>query len=252
MHISYHKEYSQNLRRDMEFKVFGHAGKCVLAFPAQDGRFYDYENFKMVETIADELETGRVQLFCVDCLDAESFSAEGGDHGWRIGQYEDYYRYICDELVPRIHQISAQTSGITRTDKPITTGCSMGATHAMNFFCRRPDLFDGTLSMSGIYEAGFFFPGYTDSRIYDNSPLDFLPNLPHDHPYLGMYRNSKIYVTIGQGRWENECRPNTDRLRDAFAALGINNAVFDYWGHDVDHDWVWWRVQLRHAIGYFL
>ena len=35
----------------MEFKVYGHGGKPLLAFPAQDGRFYDFENFNMVHSI---------------------------------------------------------------------------------------------------------------------------------------------------------------------------------------------------------
>ncbi len=250
MHIAYYKEYSYNLNRDMEFKVYGHAGKPMLVFPAQDGRFFDYENFKMVETIADHLEQGKVQLFCVDTLDQESFTAKG-DQGWRIGQYEDYIRYICDEFYPRMRQISRETSGVERQDKVVTTGCSMGASHAMNFFCRRPDLFDGTLSMSGIYGASFSFENYQDSRVYDNSPLDFLPNLPHDHYYRDMYRNSKIYVVIGQGRWEDECLADTRNLDRIFKDLGIHNAIFDYWGHDVDHDWPWWRIQLRHVIDYF-
>ena len=31
-------------RSVMEFKVYGTAGKPVLVFPSQDGRFYDFEN----------------------------------------------------------------------------------------------------------------------------------------------------------------------------------------------------------------
>ena len=49
MKVEYYKEYSHFLDREMEFKVYGHAGKPILVFPAQDGRFYDWENFHMVE-----------------------------------------------------------------------------------------------------------------------------------------------------------------------------------------------------------
>ena len=45
MRVEYFKEYSNCLNRDMEFKVYGHAGMPLLVFPAQDGRFYDFENF---------------------------------------------------------------------------------------------------------------------------------------------------------------------------------------------------------------
>ena len=41
MRVEYHKEYSGNLGREMEFKVYGHGGKPVLAVPCQNGRFYD-------------------------------------------------------------------------------------------------------------------------------------------------------------------------------------------------------------------
>jgi len=41
---TYYKEWSTVLGREMEFKVYGHAGVPVLALPARGGRFYDWEN----------------------------------------------------------------------------------------------------------------------------------------------------------------------------------------------------------------
>ena len=43
MKVAYYKEFSHELNRDMEFKVYGHAGKPCIVFPAQNGRFYDFE-----------------------------------------------------------------------------------------------------------------------------------------------------------------------------------------------------------------
>ena len=40
---TYYKEWSRMLGRDMEFKVYGHAGTPVLALPARGGRFYDWD-----------------------------------------------------------------------------------------------------------------------------------------------------------------------------------------------------------------
>ena len=48
MKVEYYKEYSNCLNRDMEYKVYGHAGIPLLVFPAQDGRFFDFENFGMI------------------------------------------------------------------------------------------------------------------------------------------------------------------------------------------------------------
>ena len=48
MYTEYRKEYSKYLDREMEFKVYGHDGKPCLVFPPQDGKFTDYENFKII------------------------------------------------------------------------------------------------------------------------------------------------------------------------------------------------------------
>ena len=68
---TYYKEWSRMLGRDMEFKVYGHAGTPVLALPARGGRFYDWENNGMPDAIAPLLNEGKVQLFCADAMDGE-------------------------------------------------------------------------------------------------------------------------------------------------------------------------------------
>ena len=52
---TYYKEWSTVLGREMEFKVYGHAGVPVLALPARGGRFYDWENNGMPDAIAQLL-----------------------------------------------------------------------------------------------------------------------------------------------------------------------------------------------------
>ena len=44
MKVEYYKEYSPCLEREMEYKVYGHAGTPILVFPSQNGRFFDFEN----------------------------------------------------------------------------------------------------------------------------------------------------------------------------------------------------------------
>ena len=60
MKVEYYKEYSHNLGRDMEFKVYGHSGRPFLVFPCQDGRFFDYENMGMIDAVKDYIESGRI------------------------------------------------------------------------------------------------------------------------------------------------------------------------------------------------
>ena len=42
MKIEYRKHYSTHLGRDMEYKVYGHAGLPFIVFPCQDGKFFDF------------------------------------------------------------------------------------------------------------------------------------------------------------------------------------------------------------------
>lgn len=235
MHIEYHKWWSQNLCREMEYKVFGHDGQAFLAFPCQDGRYFDWENYGMINVLAPFIDSGRARIICVDGIDWETWSNKGGDKRWRIEQQERWFRYVTDELLPNVRHNDQQMF--------ITTGCSMGGFHAANFFFRRPDLFDTLLSLSGLYGAGFFFPNYHDPLIYDNSPLDFLRGMPKDHPYMQSYRRRRIVLCVGQGAWEGELLEDTRALHAVLREKEVP-AWVDYWGHDVSHDWVWWRRQV--------
>ena len=69
MKSEYYSEYSHELNRDMEFKVFGDKGIPCLVFPAQNGRFFDFENFGMIEAAHEYIDAGRIQFFCCDSID---------------------------------------------------------------------------------------------------------------------------------------------------------------------------------------
>ena len=245
MKIEYYKEFSHELNRDMEFKVYGETGKPCLVFPAQDGRFYDFENFGMIEAAQEYIDAGRVQFFCCDSIDAETWSKEDGNPRQRIEQHERYYHYIVDELVPRIHEIN--DPGQTEIKGIMTCGCSLGAFHALNFFLRRPDLFDKVIAMSGIYHADYFFHDYHDELTYLNSPSDYLPNMPMDHPYMELYKKSAVILCCGRGAWEQEMEYSLHQMQQIFEEKHLDVWI-DYWGYDVSHDWYWWKKQ----IDYFL
>ena len=74
MNVEYYKELSHELNRDMEFKVYGHTGIPCLVFPAQNGRFYDFENFGMIDAAHEYVDAGRIQFFCCDSIDNETWS----------------------------------------------------------------------------------------------------------------------------------------------------------------------------------
>ena len=102
MHIEYHKWWSPNLGQDMELKVYGHAGEPILVFPTQGGRFYEYEDFGMVEACRASIDAGKVRIFTVDSVDYQSWVNWGAHPADRARRHEDYDRYIVQEVVPFI------------------------------------------------------------------------------------------------------------------------------------------------------
>ncbi len=241
MNVRYYNEYSQCLNRDMEYLVYGDGGIPILVFPAQDGHCQDYENFGMVDVVKDKIESGLIQLFCVGSIDEETYSDEMGNKGHRSYLLEQFYYYICDEMVPRIREINGSGKMI------YTTGCSLGASHAVNMMLRRPDIFMGCIGLSGYYDTDLFFGNYVDENIYNNSPLKYLNGMNSNHSYINLYNNRKIILCCGQGAWEDEMVKSSSLMKDTFARLQVN-AWVDFWGHDVNHDWDWWQKQLPYFI----
>ena len=235
--------YSHSLDREMHVMVYGHEGMPLLCFPTQDSPCYNYEDFGMVDQLSDFIAGGKLRLFVVDTVDTESWSARDGDKTWRSARQEQYFNYIVDEVVPLIHE---------RTDRmPAVVGLSMGANHAAITFLRRPDLFQGMIALSGVYGSEYFFDGWMDATLYDNSPECFLPNMPDDHPYIELYNRRKIIFCVGQGAWEEDGVRTLRRLEGIFREKGIR-AWCDFWGYDVNHDWPWWFKQMRYFLPYLL
>ena len=127
----------------------------------------------------------------------------------------------------------------------------MGAMHAANLYYRRPDLFDSCFAISGVYDNKEFFGDYCDDLVYNNCPALYLANMPADHPWMQMYNSQKSLIVCGQGAWEDVLLESTRRLDTVCAQKGIHTR-FEYWGHDVDHDWPWWFVMVKTYLPWFL
>ena len=235
MKREYHKERSVNLGREVEYKTYGEGGRGVLVFPSQDQRFYEWEDNGMVDILAPMIEAGEFHLICCDSIDAETWSLSNGDYDARISLHEKWFRYIVDELIPTVNG----------GKKLIATGCSMGGYHAGNFFFRRPDLFDGIVSLSGLFHADYFFPNYDNELIYRNSPLDFLANIGPHSLLTEQYKGKTLIFCCGQGNYERVTGASTARLKGVLDNLNVNS-WFDLWGKDVSHDFHWWRLQAKY------
>lgn len=245
MHIEYHKWWSIDLERDMELKVYGSSGKPMLVFPTQDGRFFEFEDFGMIEVCRPTIESGNLRIVTVDSVDAQSWTHPHLDVPSRVDCYNKYDRYIMQDVIPFMREL---TQG--EYNKFIVTGCSMGGYHSANFFFRHPEAFDALLAISGVYNLKLFIGDYMDEAIYYHTPLAFLPELKDDS-ILEQYRASNIIVSVGQGAWEDPMLEDTRALKTILEEKEIP-AWIDFWGHDVDHDWPWWRKKMSYFLMHLL
>lgn len=233
----YHKWWSENLERDMELLVFGHAGAKVLVFPTRGGRFYEYENLRITDVLQSKIESGYLQLFCVDSIDAESFYCWWAHPKGRIERHLQYEAYILDEVLPFMHEKNSH-------EWVISHGCSLGAFHAANIAFRHPHQFRKLAAFSGRYDLGesieYFgdlFDGYYDDEIYHNTPTHFLPNLTCPK-ILKHLREMDIVMVVRQ---EDPFLPNNRNLSHILDTKGIDHKLH-IWGERAHHGYYWRRM----------
>lgn len=236
MHREYHRWYSPSLGRDMELLIFGHAGARALVFPTSMGRYYEWEDRGMMNTVGDQLENGSLQMICVDSVDSESWYARWKHPGARAWRQVEYENYLLHEVLPLTWQ---------KNQNPfiMTMGASFGAYHALNVALRHPVVFSRAIGMSGIYEISRWTDGYHDENIYFNSPIEFIAN-ENDWSRLEVLRRQDIILAVGR---DDSLRHSSDALSTALWDKGIGNALrlWDGWAHD----WPWWHQMLRLYVG---
>ncbi len=242
MHTEYHKWFSERLQCDMELKVYGHYGKPVLIFPTQGGRYHESEDYGIIGVLEPFINGGKIKVVAPDSIDYEAWAHPSADVNHRAYWASQYEGYITHEVVPFI-SVNCNNNDI----RIVATGFSMGAYHAANFFFKHPYVFDKVIAISGMYDLKPLLGEFNDDAIYYNSPLFYLRNL-EDHHVLEQLRQNQIIIATGQGLWEEDAIADTHEIKSVLEQKSIP-AQIDFWGHDVDHDWVWWRKMLPHYIG---
>jgi esterase/lipase superfamily enzyme len=232
--------HSPLLGMDMPIVTYGDRGHPLLLFPTAAADFLENERFFLVKAIEPAIQAGRVRVFSIDSINRMAWMDRGLPVQEQARRQMLYARYIEEEVVPYIHHMSGGTRRIA------TAGASFGAFHAANTLLRRPDLFDGLIAMSGFYDLEpDYLRGYSDDNAYFNNPSAYLPGL--NGRYLEVLRQAcRLVVVTGQGDWE---APEESRqFSRLLASRGIPHEL-DVWGHDVAHDWPWWRRMLPHHLG---
>ena len=188
MQREYHRWWSKDLGRDMELLCFGHAGTKVLVFPTSGGRFFEYEDNGIVWSVADRIDNGQLQLYCVDSVNAESWYNYDAHPYWRVQRHMQFERYIVDDVLPLMEKKNP-------TPRLIATGCSFGGYQAANFGFRHPSAVTGIVTMGGAFDIKDFVYGWYGEDVYFNNPPDYLANCTDPWKY------NHIRTVLATGVW---------------------------------------------------
>lgn len=237
MKREYHKWFSSNLQRDMELLIFGHSGRAVLFFPTRMARFYDYENWGIVNALKSKIENGELQLFCVDSIDRESFYNGDVFPSVRIERHLQYEQYLIQEVIPLIYR---KNGG----EYMQTSGCSMGAYHAINLAMKYPWIFKKAVGISGRYDLtdspGDFkdlLNGFHNEKVYFNMPAQYLSNLSEGE-ILDHVKQMKIILAVGE---TDPFLLGNRYLSDLLWRKGISNEFYT-WESDAHRPYFWRKM----------
>lgn len=235
MNREYHRWFSSRLGRDMELLVFGHAGAKVLVFPTRDGRFYEYENLRIVDSLRHKIEAGHLQLVCLDSIDHETFYCFWNRPKDRILRHNEFEKYVLEEVLPYMHSINPHPCLIAH-------GCSLGAYHAANIAFRHPHLFHKLAAFSGRFDLTLevehfqnLLGGHYDEDVYFHTPTHYLPNL-NCEKHLHHLRQMDIVLVIGK---EDPFLGNNHHLSQILHQKQIRHALHEWEGRA--HQGYHWR-----------
>ncbi|HRP01627.1 MAG TPA: esterase [Candidatus Kapabacteria bacterium] len=228
---------SEYLKRDVCVKTYGHYGLNLLFFRCP--MFSDNDCELLINSLEHYLNIGKCKIFSVEIIDNESWNNYNIEPFERSKKHFEYNNFIVDEIVPLIYRESGGAVPI------VTCGASSAAFHAANTFFRRPDIFLGTISMSGYYDIRQLSGDYFDDNCYFNSPCDYLPNL-NDNYWLSFLLSRKhIYLSSGSG--VGEYPENTRRLSEILFNKGILHS-FEVWGAEWDHSVNTWINMMKYYL----
>jgi esterase/lipase superfamily enzyme len=232
--------YSPRLEKEMPIAVYGYYGFSLLLVPTAAADFLEYERFQLIEALAPHINAGKIKVFSINSINNESWLNSHMDPRHKVMRHNQFNHYVYEEVLPFVKNSTSQNNPV------IICGASFGALHSMNLFLKRPDLINGVIAMSGVYDLTEYTKGYYDEDVYFNSPQHYMPNLS-DHDILQQIRSSQhIHLFSGSGPYED---PDASR---SFASILYNKGInyeLDIWGEEWPHDWNTWRKVLPHYIG---
>ncbi len=231
--------FSPALQKEMPMVTYGYSGFALLLVPTAAADYLEYERFQLIDTLAPFIESGKVKIFSINSINNESWLNNEmiGEHkAIRQNQFNDY---IFNEVIPFVKNSTSQETPI------ILSGASFGALHSMNLFLKRPDLINGVIAMSGVYDLYEYTKGFYDEQVYYNSPMHYMANLTNHDILEEIRKSTHIHIVTGSGDYEDPGA--SGKFAELLHSKGINYEL-DIWGPEFKHDWPTWRAILPHYL----
>ncbi|WP_438944997.1 esterase family protein [Sediminibacterium sp.] len=231
--------FSPALNKEMPIAAYGHYGFAILLIPTAAADYLEYERFQLIDAIAPMIESGKCRVFSIDSMNKESWMNNQMLPEHKAIRHNQFNEYVFNEVVPFIRNSTSNETMI------YTCGASFGALHAMNLFLKRPDILNGAISMSGVYNLTEYTKGFWDEQVFYNSPEHYIPSLQDDWYLSKIKASHHIHIYTGSGNFED---PEASKR---FAGILYNKGIWydlDVWGPDIHHDWPTWRSMLPYIL----
>jgi esterase/lipase superfamily enzyme len=227
--------------RNMHCWFYGHWGAPVLVFPSAAGFAHEWELHSMIDALSGLINGGHIKLYTVESNVSKTLADKHSPPADRMARFLAYEAFVLEDMVAAIREDCGSPD-----IRVAVTGTSLGAFHAATFALKHPEVFHYALCLSGRYELNGFVSGYSHDVMYFNNPMAFVPGLEGD-ALERVCSNTHLTLVCGQGPWEEGNIEETRALAGLLDAKGISHFC-DMWGHDVAHEWVWWKRQALHHL----
>ena len=227
--------FSPSLNKEMPIAAYGDFGFALLLVPTAAADYLEYERFQLMDHLKPHIESGKVKVFSIDSINNESWLNDEMEPKQKAMRHQAWNQYVFEEVVPFIKTNTSPETPI------ITCGASFGALHSMNLFLKRPDIINGVIAMSGVYDLSSYTKGYFDDDVYFNSPWHYMHNLTDENILSEIRKSKHIHILSGSGSYEDPAASGK------FAKVLYDKGIWyelDIWSKDWPHDWNTWREML--------
>ena len=152
--------YSPHLQKEMPVAVYGHYGFALLMIPTAAADYLEYERFQLIDTLSSLIDGGKLKVFSINSINTESWMNPYISPSEKSQRHRQFNDYVFEEVIPFIKTHTSPHTPI------ITCGASFGALHSMNLFLKKPELINGVIGLSGVYDLTEYTNGYFDDDVY--------------------------------------------------------------------------------------